>query len=37
VRWFQFGAFSALFRLHGHRGGGPPANEVSSELVAARR
>jgi alpha-D-xyloside xylohydrolase len=35
VRWFQFGAFSPLFRLHGHRlphtddfGGGP--NEVWS-------
>ena len=27
VRWFQFGAFSPLFRLHGHRAGGPPANE----------
>jgi alpha-D-xyloside xylohydrolase len=24
VRWFQFGAFSPLFRLHGHRAGGPP-------------
>eukprot|EP00966_Prymnesium_polylepis_P318812 7363010-Prymnesium_polylepis.2 len=29
VRWFQFGAFCPLFRLHGHRGGSsaPPANE----------
>ena len=27
VRWFQFGAFSPIFRLHGHRAGGPPANE----------
>ena len=27
VRWFQFGAFCPLFRLHGHRGGGPPANQ----------
>ena len=27
VRWFQFGAFSPLFRLHGHRDGGPPSNE----------
>jgi alpha-D-xyloside xylohydrolase len=27
VRWFQFGAFCPLFRLHGHRAGGPPANE----------
>ena len=28
VRWFQFGAFSPLFRLHGHRGGAsaPPAD-----------
>lgn len=24
TRWFQFGAFSPLFRLHGHRDGGPP-------------
>ena len=24
---FQFGAFSPLFRLHGHRDGGPPADE----------
>ena len=23
MRWFQFGAFSPLFRLHGHRKGGP--------------
>lgn len=27
VRWFQFGALSPVFRLHGHREGGPPANE----------
>lgn len=27
VRWFQFGAFSPLFRLHGHRDGGPAADE----------
>ncbi|KAH3756987.1 glycoside hydrolase family 31 protein [Pelomyxa schiedti] len=27
VRWFQFGAFCPLFRLHGHRAGGPAANE----------
>jgi alpha-D-xyloside xylohydrolase len=27
VRWFQFSAFCPLFRLHGHRDGGPPANE----------
>ena len=28
VRWFQFGAFCPLFRLHGHRGGvHPPSNE----------
>lgn len=27
MRWFQFGAFCPLFRLHGHRGGGPPSNE----------
>ena len=27
TRWFQFGAFSPLFRLHGHRDGGPPSNE----------
>jgi alpha-D-xyloside xylohydrolase len=29
VRWFQFGAFSPLFRLHGHRGGksAPPSNQ----------
>ncbi len=26
VRWFQFGAFCPLFRLHGHRAGGPPAD-----------
>jgi len=26
VRWFQFGAFSPLFRLHGHRAGGPPSD-----------
>ena len=26
VRWFQFGAFCPLFRLHGARGGGPPAD-----------
>jgi alpha-D-xyloside xylohydrolase len=39
IRWFQFGAFCPLFRLHGHRAGGPPkgrcgntggANEVWS-------
>ena len=28
VRWFQFGAFSPLMRLHGHRAGGPPPNEA---------
>jgi len=27
VRWFQFGAFCPLFRLHGARAGGPPSNE----------
>ena len=27
VRWFQFGAFSPLFRLHGHRNGGPAPDE----------
>ena len=27
VRWFQFGAFCPLFRLHGHRGDGVPANQ----------
>jgi hypothetical protein len=27
VRWFQFGAFCPLFRLHGHRAGGPPADQ----------
>eukprot|EP00299_Pterocystis_sp_00344_P005359 c16755_g1_i1.p1 GENE.c16755_g1_i1~~c16755_g1_i1.p1 ORF type:complete len:529 (-),score=144.41 c16755_g1_i1:4-1506(-) len=27
VRWFQFGAFCPLFRLHGQRAGGPPADE----------
>ena len=27
VRWFQFGAFCPLFRLHGMRVGGPPADE----------
>jgi len=29
VRWFQFGAFCPLFRLHGHRGGksAVPANQ----------
>jgi hypothetical protein len=27
VRWFQFGAFCPLFRLHGHRDGGPPENQ----------
>eukprot|EP01047_Picozoa_sp_COSAG01_P001299 COSAG01_NODE_28_length_36622_cov_14.695751_28_plen_155_part_00 len=28
VRWFQFGAFCPLFRLHGSRGGAkPPANQ----------
>lgn len=28
VRWFQFGAFCPLFRLHGHREGAhPPSNE----------
>ena len=26
VRWFQFGAFCPLFRLHGKRSGGPPAD-----------
>jgi alpha-D-xyloside xylohydrolase len=26
VRWFQFGAFCPLFRLHGHRAGGPPSD-----------
>eukprot|EP00937_MAST-01D_sp_MAST-1D-sp2_P006861 g6861.t1 len=32
VRWFQFGAFCPLFRLHGHRGGPnvPPANECGA-------
>ena len=28
VRWFQFGAFCPLFRLHGHRTGGPPKSDV---------
>ena len=28
MRWFQFGAFSPLFRLHGHRAGGPPDDPV---------
>eukprot|EP01061_Rhynchopus_euleeides_P014703 TRINITY_DN25376_c0_g1_i3.p1 TRINITY_DN25376_c0_g1~~TRINITY_DN25376_c0_g1_i3.p1 ORF type:complete len:724 (+),score=302.45 TRINITY_DN25376_c0_g1_i3:176-2347(+) len=28
VRWFQFGVFTPLFRLHGHRSGGPPATEA---------
>ena len=27
VRWFQFGAFCPLFRLHGHRSGGPAPNQ----------
>lgn len=27
VRWFQFGAFCPLFRLHGQRLGGPPRGE----------
>lgn len=27
VRWFQFGAMCPIFRLHGHRGGGPPSNQ----------
>ena len=27
VRWFQFGVFCPLFRLHGHRLGGPPQDE----------
>jgi alpha-D-xyloside xylohydrolase len=27
VRWFQFGAFCPLFRLHGHRDGGPPSDD----------
>ena len=27
VRWFQFGAFCPLFRLHGERKGGPPADQ----------
>lgn len=27
VRWMQFAAFCPLFRLHGHRLGGPPPNE----------
>lgn len=27
MRWFQFGAFCPLFRLHGHRKGGPPQDE----------
>ena len=27
VRWFQFGAFCPLFRLHGHRAGGPPTDQ----------
>ena len=27
VRWFQFGAFCPLFRLHGHRRPGPPADQ----------
>ena len=27
VRWFQFGAFCPLLRLHGHRAGGPPADK----------
>jgi alpha-D-xyloside xylohydrolase len=28
VRWFQFNAFMPLFRLHGHRAGGPPCDPV---------
>lgn len=31
VRWMQFGAFCPLFRLHGHRAGGPPANDECLE------
>lgn len=27
VRWFGFGAFCPLFRLHGRRNGGPPADQ----------
>ena len=30
VRWFQFGAFCPLFRLHGHRAGGPPADQCGA-------
>ncbi|KAJ9443699.1 alpha-D-xyloside xylohydrolase [Diplonema papillatum] len=30
VRWFQFGAFCPLFRLHGHRDGGPPGDECGA-------
>lgn len=30
VRWFQFGAFCPVFRLHGKRLGGPPADECGT-------
>jgi hypothetical protein len=30
VRWFQFSAMCPLMRLHGHRAGGPPANECGA-------
>lgn len=30
VRWFQFGAFCPLFRLHGNREGGPPADSCGN-------
>eukprot|EP00048_Salpingoeca_helianthica_P023008 m.21681 g.21681 ORF g.21681 m.21681 type:complete len:843 (+) comp8126_c0_seq1:167-2695(+) len=30
VRWFQFGAFCPLFRLHGQRNGGPPADRCGA-------
>ena len=36
VRWFQFGAFCPLFRLHGHRGGKdvPPPNQASQQVTS---
>jgi len=30
VRWYQFGAFCPLFRTHGKRAGGPPADQCGS-------
>lgn len=30
-RWLQFGAFNPIFRVHGHRAGGPPTDPICGD------